>query len=83
MFYWNGSLLFCILSFYLKPFLKKFRDLISILSLIWVLFSPTLLISMFVIAVVKKFIVKHHLSRSKSTINAMEKHAFIAAKVMI
>lgn len=82
MFYWNDSLLFCILSFFFKPFLKEFRDLISILSLIWVLFSPTLLILMFVIAVVKKLIVKH-LSRSKSTINAMEKHAFTAAKVMI
>lgn len=68
---------------FFKPFLKEFRDLISILSLIWVLFSPTLLILMFVIAVVKKLIVKHHLSRSKSTINAMEKHAFTAAKVMI
>ena len=46
VFYWNVSLYFCVLSFYFKPFLKEFQGLILILS------SPTLLILMFVIAVV-------------------------------
>ena len=46
VFYWNVSLYFCVLSFYFKPFLKEFQGLILILS------SPTLLILVFVIAVV-------------------------------